>query len=75
MVHFAAIASDHVRAFFSSLLKDVLLAYPGIDGLLLDRAEQSGYTIEDVFVDFGPHAQVRAEEMGFDFEKSGGART
>jgi len=68
MVHFASIASDDVRQYFCAMLRDVLLAYPGINGLLLDRAEQSVYTVGDAFVDFGPHAKAKAKEMGFDFE-------
>ena len=56
MVDFASIASGEIRAYFRATLKDILRAYPEINGVFLDRAEQPAYTLGDAFVDFGPHA-------------------
>lgn len=39
MVNFAAIASPNVQEFFAGQTRDVLIAYPNADGLLLDRME------------------------------------
>ena len=68
MVHFASIASDDIRSYFRSMIKDILRVYPDVNGLLLDRAEQSFYTLGDAFLDFGPWAKKKAGEYGFDFE-------
>jgi len=68
MVNFAAIASPSVQEFFAAQARDVLIAYPNADGLLLDRMEQSFYSLPDTFVDFGPHAERAATDAGFDFE-------
>jgi hypothetical protein len=68
MMHFASIASDDIRQYFCAMIKDLFQAYPDIDGLVLDRAEQSFYTMGDAFVDFGPEAKRKAAELGFDFE-------
>ncbi|MBN1686682.1 MAG: hypothetical protein JW852_08505 [Spirochaetales bacterium] len=69
MVHFASIASDDIRCYFTAMVNDVLHAYPDVNGLLLDRAEQSFYTLGDAFVDFGSWARKKADEYGFDFEE------
>ena len=69
MVHFASIASDDIRSYFQAMVKDALRAYPEVNGLLLDRAEQSFYTLGDAFVDFGPWAEKKAVEYGFDFKE------
>ncbi len=68
MAHFASIASDDIREYFCAMIRDIFQTYPDIDGLLLDRAEQSFYTVGDAFVDFGPWAKRKAAELGFDFE-------
>lgn len=67
MVQFASLASPAIRDYFAAEVKDVLQAYPEVDGLLLDRAEQSFYMFHDAFVDFGPHAQSLAADLDFDF--------
>ena len=72
MVNFAAIAiaivSASVQEFFAAQARDILIAYPQADGLLLDRMEQSFYSFPDAFVDFGPHAERAAADAGFDFD-------
>ncbi len=65
---FASIASDDVRAYACSELRDLYAAYPMIDGFVLDRSEQSFYTLDDVFLDFGEAARKKAIEYGFPFE-------
>ncbi len=68
MVHFPPLASPELQAYNAAMVKDVFEAYPDLDGLLLDRMEQSVYSFDDAFVDFGPHAERFANENGFDFE-------
>ena len=66
--NFASIASDEVRAYACSTLQDLYAAYPMIDGFVLDRSEQSFYTLDDAFLDFGDAARQKAEEYGFPFK-------
>ncbi len=68
MEHFPPIASPDLQAYNVALVKDVLGAYPELDGLLLDRMEQAVYSFDDAFLDFGPHSERFATENGFDFE-------
>ncbi|MBI4220097.1 MAG: hypothetical protein HY682_08155 [Chloroflexi bacterium] len=68
MVQTAAVASDDVRSYVIAQLRDVLQAYPEIDGVRHDWPEHPPYRLGDAFVDFGPHAKVAAARMGFDFE-------
>ena len=66
--NFASIASDEVREYACSTLQDLYAAYPMIDGFVLDRSEQSFYTLDDAFLDFGNAARKKAVEYGFPFE-------
>lgn len=68
MVNFPPLASPELQAYNAAVVKDVLSAYPELDGLLLDRMEQSVYSFDDAFVDFGQHAEKFANENGFHFE-------
>jgi hypothetical protein len=68
MVHTAAVASDDVRAYVAAQARDVIKAYPAIDGLRHDWPEHPPYRLGDAFLDFGPHARAAAKRMGFDFE-------
>ncbi len=68
MVNFPPLASPELQAYNSAMVRDILNAYPDLDGLLLDRMEQSVYSFDDAFIDFGPHAERFAREHGFDFE-------
>ena len=67
MVHFGSLASPDIRAYFAAEVKDILTAYPEVDGLLLDRLEQSVYTLHDALIDFGPHASRLAADLDFNF--------
>ncbi len=68
MVNFASLASPAVIDFMDAETADIVAEYPEADGLLLDRMEQSFYTFDDAFVDYGEHAQKAAEEYDLDFE-------
>ncbi|MBT3995564.1 MAG: hypothetical protein HOJ22_06480 [Chloroflexi bacterium] len=73
MVNFASLASPAVVDFMAAETADIIAEYPEADGLLLDRMEQSFYTFDDAFVDYGSHAQKAAEKYGLDFESINGA--
>jgi len=68
MVQSAAVASDDVRAYAVAQTRDVLKAYPDIDGLRHDWPEHPPYRLGDAFLDFSPHARAAAGRLGFDFE-------
>jgi hypothetical protein len=68
MENFASLASPAVVDYMAAETADILAEYPEADGLLLDRMEQSFYTFDDAFVDYGPHARIAAESYGLDFE-------
>ncbi len=68
MVNFPPLASPELQNYNAALVRSVLKQYPDLDGVLLDRMEQSVYSFDDAFVDFGPHAEKFAHENGFDFE-------
>lgn len=67
--NFSSISSEAVREYACSQMRDIATAYPMIDGFVLDRLEQSFYTLDDVFLDFGEAARSKAEEYGYPFEK------
>ena len=69
MVYTAAVASHEVRAYVCARAKDMLAAYPEIDGLRHDWPEHPPYCLGDAFLDFGPHARAAADRLGFDFEE------
>lgn len=68
MVNFPPLASPELQDYNAAMVRSVLKQYPDLDGLLLDRMEQSVYSFDDAFVDFGPHAEKFALENGFNFE-------
>jgi hypothetical protein len=68
MVNFASLASPAVLDFMAAETTDILNEYPEVDGLLLDRMEQSFYTFDDAFVDLGSHARAAAGKHNLDFE-------
>ncbi|MCC6540230.1 MAG: hypothetical protein IT162_21970 [Bryobacterales bacterium] len=63
-----SLASPHITAYHQALLKDLIGAYPDVDGLRVDWPEYPPYFLDDVFLDFGPHAEAAARRLGFDFE-------
>lgn len=68
MVNFPPLASPELQSYNTAIATDVLRTYPELDGLLLDRMEQSVYSFDDAFIDFGVHAERFARENGYDFE-------
>lgn len=68
MVQTAAVASDDVRGFVAAQLRDMVMAYPEVDGFRHDWPEHPPYRLGDAFLDFSEHARSAAKRMGFDFE-------
>lgn len=64
-----SLASPHIAAYHQALLKDLVKAYPEIDGLRVDWPEYPPYFLDDVFLDFGPHAEAAAQRLGYDFDR------
>ncbi|MCI0681076.1 MAG: hypothetical protein L0Y71_03145 [Gemmataceae bacterium] len=64
-----SLASPHVRDYGAALIRDLLRAYPDIDGLRFDWPEYPPYLLDDVFLDFGEPARAAARRLGFDFER------
>ncbi len=63
-----SLASPHITAYHQALLRDLCKAYPDISGLRVDWPEYPPYFLDDVFLDFGPHAEAAATRLGFDFD-------
>jgi hypothetical protein len=63
----AALASPHIIDYGCALLRDLVRAYPEIDGFHIDWPEFPPYTLDSAFVDFGPHAEAFALRSGRNF--------
>ncbi len=64
-----SLASPHIIAYHCALLKDLVQAYPEVNGIRVDWPEYPPYFLDDVFLDFGPHAEAAATRLGFDFDR------
>ncbi len=64
----ASLASPHIRDYARAMVRDLVRAYPQIDGLRIDWPEYPPYSLDGAFFDFGPHARDAAKRLGFDFE-------
>jgi len=63
-----SLASPHIIAYHCALLRDLVAAYPEINGIRVDWPEYPPYFLDDVFLDFGPHAEAAATRLGYDFD-------
>ena len=63
----ASLASPHIHDYARALVKDLVRAYPEIDGLRIDWPEYPPYSLDGAFFDFGPHAEAAARQLGYDF--------
>ncbi len=64
-----SLASPHIIAYHCALLQDLVKAYPDINGIRVDWPEYPPYFLDDVFYDFGPHAEAAATRLGYDFDR------
>lgn len=65
----ASLASPHVIDYGCALLRDLIQAYPNLDGLRVDWPEYPPYAFESLFFDFSEHAERAAERLGYDFQR------
>lgn len=61
-----SLASPQILDYTIALIRDLLKAYPDIDGFRLDWPEYPPYFLDDVFLDFSPHVRAKAKQWGFD---------
>jgi hypothetical protein len=64
-----SLASLHVIAYTHALIRDLLRAYPQIDGIRFDWPEYPPYLLDSVFLDFSERARNAAGRLGIDFER------
>lgn len=65
----ASLASPEVVGYGQALIRDMVRAYPNIDGIRVDWAEYPPYAFESLFFDFSDHAARAAAQWGFDFDR------
>ena len=63
------LASPHIRDYGAAMMRDLLAAYPEIDGFRIDWPEYPAYSLDSIFLDFSPHAVAAAARLGFDGER------
>jgi len=63
-----SLASPHIRRYTEALIRDLVRAYPEIDGVRVDWPEYPPYFLDDVFLDFSAHARAAAERLGIAYE-------
>ena len=63
-----SLASPHILAYHNALLEDLVQQYPDLDGIRVDWPEYPPYFLDDVFLDFCPHAEQAAARLGFDID-------
>jgi len=64
----ASLASPHIKDYGCALLRDLVQAYPNLDGLRVDWPEYPPYAFDSLFFDFSLHAKAAADRLGYDFE-------
>ena len=65
----ASLASPEVIAYGQALIRDLIRAYPNIDGIRIDWPEYPPYAFESLFFDCSEHAMQAAERLGFDVDR------
>ncbi|MEP7366537.1 MAG: hypothetical protein ABI972_25045 [Acidobacteriota bacterium] len=63
-----SLASPHIVEYTAALLRDMLRAYPNVDGLRVDWPEYPPYFLHDCFFDFSEPARAMAKSLGYDFD-------
>lgn len=63
----ASLASPGVRNYTCALLRDLVQAYPEVDGFRVDWPEYPPYFLDDAFLDFCDHAKAAAGRLGLNF--------
>ena len=64
MADTGCLASDAIRAYNRSYVRDLLEAYPSIEGFRIDWPEYPCYTMGEVFHDFNPHVRKWTRSNG-----------
>ena len=67
MADTGSLASEAIRSYNRSYVRDLVKAYPLISGFRIDWPEYPCYTFAEVFQDFSPHVARWADAHGFDF--------
>lgn len=60
----ASLVSPNIRNYQNSLLEDLIMRYPAIDGIRLDWPEYPPYRLDSLFVDFCSHMTEFSENNG-----------
>lgn len=62
----ASLASRDVLEYGKAMLRDLVRAYPQIDGIRLDWPEYPPYSFHSLFFDFSKAALIQADDLGID---------
>ncbi len=65
----ACLVAPELRVYQRALIRDLLRAYPQVDGIRFDWPEYPPYELDSIFMDFNPHITPFAEELDIDFTR------
>ena len=65
----ASLASPAIRSFMRALIRDLVQAYPNVDGLRFDWPEYPPYHLDTLLFDYSPAAVALAGRLGYDAER------